>query len=366
MIISDKLKEVIDSRSIFGRRYSLWSVLGLFVVARLCNCNSILASHRLGKRLNKKQLQQLGFWKKLPCYSTLTIILRGIDLENFESVLGSIIKFLQGKEASTHQAIDGKRLCGSSDGERPAVHLVSLFSIAIGGVTGQVESTYGAGEIAAALKLVANTDLTGIVITGDALFATPKLCDTICKQGGDFVLTVKKNQRELHEALETAFADPVFLNQAERFESHAEKGHGRIEQRCIAVIDSPLEYLERWNSVTQVSQVKRVRWLIKDKKETYETVYLISSFKTKVLPEKLLEYNRNHWGIENRLHRARDVIFGEDKSTLRKKSAPQASAAISNLAIAIAKKIHYSLTQAREIATHSFNVPIQLIGVNIK
>ena len=366
MIISDKLKEVIDSRSIFGRRYSLWSVLGLFVVARLCNCNSILASHRLGKRLNKKQLQQLGFWKKLPCYSTLTIILRSIDLENFESVLGSIIKFLQGKDSGMHQAIDGKRLCGSADGDGSAVHLVSLFSTNIGGVVGQVESEYGGGEIAAALKLVANTDLTGIVITGDALFATPKLCKEICKQGGDFVFTVKKNQKELHEALETAFADPVFTSQAEQFESEAEKGHGRIEQRSIATINSPLAYLEKWGSVTQVSQVKRVRWLIKNKKETSKTVYLISSFKTKILPEKLLAYNRKHWGIENRLHRARDVTFGEDKSTLRKKSAPQASAAISNLAIAIAQKIHHSLTQAREIATHSLKIPKQLIGVNIK
>ena len=39
------------------------------------------------------------------------------------------------------------------------------------------------------------------------------------------------------------------------------------------------------------------------------------------------------WGIENRLHWVRDVIFGEDQSQVRKGSAPQLLAALRNLVI---------------------------------
>jgi len=51
--------------------------------------------------------------------------------------------------------------------------------------------------------------------------------------------------------------------------------------------------------------------------------------------EKLNQYLRGHWGIENGLHRTRDVSFKEDKATIRKGNAPQVMAALRNLVISI-------------------------------
>ena len=48
---------------------------------------------------------------------------------------------------------------------------------------------------------------------------------------------------------------------------------------------------------------------------------------------RLLEIWRGHWGIENRLHWVRDVVFGEDQSQVRSGSAPQLMAALRNLVI---------------------------------
>ena len=42
-----------------------------------------------------------------------------------------------------------------------------------------------------------------------------------------------------------------------------------------------------------------------------------------------------HWGIENRLHWVRDVVYGEDQSQVRTGSAPQLLAALRNLVIGI-------------------------------
>lgn len=34
--------------------------------------------------------------------------------------------------------------------------------------------------------------------------------------------------------------------------------------------------------------------------------------------EEMLEYKRQHWTVENRLHYVLDETFGEDKSTIKK------------------------------------------------
>ena len=52
-------------------------------------------------------------------------------------------------------------------------------------------------------------------------------------------------------------------------------------------------------------------------------------------PAELLELSRGHWAIENQLHYVRDVTFGEDASRVRSGAAPQAMAALRNLAIAV-------------------------------
>jgi predicted transposase YbfD/YdcC len=52
-------------------------------------------------------------------------------------------------------------------------------------------------------------------------------------------------------------------------------------------------------------------------------------------PARLLDKNRAHWGIENRLHYVRDMTYDEDRSQVRTASRPQAMATIRNLAISI-------------------------------
>ena len=65
-------------------------------------------------------------------------------------------------------------------------------------------------EIPDALKLLEKLDLRGKVVTGDAMFCQKAICKTIIDGGGDYVFTVKGNQKDLKENIETAFKEPVF------------------------------------------------------------------------------------------------------------------------------------------------------------
>lgn len=71
-------------------------------------------------------------------------------------------------------------------------------------------------------------------------------------------------------------------------------------------------------------------------KTTTETAYAVTSLTAdKLSLTQAAALWRGHWSIENKLHYVRDVTFDEDRSQVRKQSAPQAMAACRNAAIAI-------------------------------
>jgi predicted transposase YbfD/YdcC len=55
--------------------------------------------------------------------------------------------------------------------------------------------------------------MTGKVMTGDAIFCQKTITSKIVAKGGDYVLPVKRNQKDLLEEIQTAFREPVFSPQ---------------------------------------------------------------------------------------------------------------------------------------------------------
>jgi hypothetical protein len=54
--------------------------------------------------------------------------------------------------------------------------------------------------------------------------------------------------------------------------------------------------------------------------------------------KRLMEWNRSHWGIENRLHWVRDETLGEDRSRVRVGNGPQVMAALRNLTLGLLRQ----------------------------
>lgn len=80
------------------------------------------------------------------------------------------------------------------------------------------------------------------------------------------------------------------------------------------------------------------------KKETVEVVYAITSLTSqKASARKLMDLIRDHWKIENNLHRMRDMAFDEDRATIRKGNTPQVMAALRNMVIQMANKFDNSM-----------------------
>ena len=185
-------------------------------------------------------------------------------------------------------------------------------------------------ELGLASSLLSQLELRKRVVTGDALYCQRELSLRVLEQGGDYFWALKDNQPGVKEAVSLLFEQPPW---GESFDDACREGrHGdRWERRRLWTSTALNEYLD-WPGLGQVCCVERVRR--HRGRETVEWAYAITS----LLPERadaarLLEIWRGHWGIENRLHWVRDVVFGEDQSQVRTGSAPQLLAALRNLVI---------------------------------
>ena len=210
------LREIEDHRGKKGRLHPLHAILGLILVSMLCGRKGMKAAFHLGRSLSRKQLVQLGFRydRKSPCHATLTETLRGLDPNAMAAAFARITAPSSSGSATgqdpCHIAIDGKTLRASKDAQGKAEHVLSAFCSALEQSVGHTSSRGKGREIPDALRLLETIDLTGMVITADAIFCQKSITSKITERGGDYLIAVKGNQKDLSEEIKTAFQEPVF------------------------------------------------------------------------------------------------------------------------------------------------------------
>ena len=115
-----------------------------------------------------------------------------------------------GPAQPTRQAcLDGKTLRASRSGHYPALHLLALYSEHLQGVLAQIPVLPDQNEITLALKLLKETPLEGMLLSGDAIFTQRDICEEVTAGGADYFFVVKDNQPALKEQIQTAFAEPI-------------------------------------------------------------------------------------------------------------------------------------------------------------
>lgn len=182
-------------------------------------------------------------------------------------------------------------------------------------------------------ELLGSVDLSGVVVTGDALYAQRELARQIVEAGGGYLFVVKDNQPTLREDIATLFAHPP-LEPAVVVQRN--RRAGRHEMRRLEASSALNEYSD-WPHLAQVCRIQRE--VTRKGRTTVEVAYAVTSlWPHEAGPKRLLALNRGHWGIENRLHYVRDVTLGEDGSQVRTGAAPQVMAALRNTTIGLIRQ----------------------------
>lgn len=344
--LAEHLQSVPDQRKPRGIRYPLPMLLSLAVLAKLAG---------------QTRLEPLAHWAQLraadlatlfglhhprmPHQSTWSRVLgQGVAPEDVEHALQTFFHAHAAtppERGSVLLAVDGKTLRGTIPlGQTQGVHLVAAYLPDSGVVLAQLAVDKKENEIVVVPTLLAQLDLRGVVVAGDAMQTQRALSTQIVEAGGDYLWFVKENQPTLLAEITELFTPPPITpgHAAPRrdFETvvATEKGHGRVEERKLTVSSMLARYSD-WPYLEQVFKLERTVWREKEQ-VLHEIRYGVTSMPKKVAgAERVLEVARGEWGIENGLHYRRDVTLAEDACQLRRGDGPQVMAALNNAVIGL-------------------------------
>lgn len=206
-------------------------------------------------------------------------------------------------------------------------------------VLGQIKTEKKSNEITAIPQLPEVLELTGCIVTIDAMGCQKRITNKIREKEADYLLALKENHPKLFNAVVDYFdtaSDSDFEDYEIDFAETEDRNHGRIEYRRCRV-ESDIEWLEQkdeWKDLQSVILIESERHIGDD--ISIEHRYYLSSAKTNAFD--LLEAGRQHWSIENSLHWVLDVVFREDDARNRKGNGAQNFAIIRHIALNLLKR----------------------------
>lgn len=249
----------------------------------------------------------------IPSHDTLSDVIGRINRDAFAQAFSNWVQAGL-PELKGHQvAIDGKSLRGSR-GENGTVHMLSAFATEARLVLAAEAIPDKANEITAIPNLLSQLNLTGAIVTIDAMGCQKNIAQAIIEQKADYVLALKENHPTLHGDIKLWLDENDAEGYVHKHES-LEKDHGRIETRRT-VISKDLDWLPQkkdWPGLKAVAMVESIRE-IGNKTSRERRYYLCSTTEVSRIALTI----RHHWAIENQQHWILDVQFGEDKHRTRK------------------------------------------------
>lgn len=199
------LARIPDPRRRRGVRHPVGALIAVAVCAVVAGARGFTAIGEWARDAGVAALARLGLERGRVDESTLRRLFALLDADGLDAVLGAWALARTALVAGRRViAIDGKTVRGARGGGSSAPHLVAALAHGSGAVLGQVAVGEKSNEIPAARELLQLLDLDGVVVTMDALHTQHDTAALVAGAGGDYVLTVKANQKSLHAQLKGA------------------------------------------------------------------------------------------------------------------------------------------------------------------
>ena len=332
--ISSYFSTMKDHRMNRMKKHQMMDIIVITIAAVLCGAEDWYDVEDFGE-IKKDWLKTfLTLENGIPCHDTFNRFFAKLDPRSLEQCFAAWINSLQGVTQEQLISIDGKTIRGAKEnGKKSPVHIVSAWASENELVLGQLRVEEKSNEITAIPELLSSIFIKDSLISIDAMGCQQNIAATIVDKGGDYLLAVKENQKELHQNVLDSFR----FFEAETLFTEIDTGHGRVETRKCTVIKN-LGHITRpndWKKLTTLIRIESERFIKVSGKTENQTRYYISSRN-----EDAAYFQKNirsHWGIENKLHWMLDVVFNEDDSRKRAGNAAQNFSLINKIALTILK-----------------------------
>ena len=337
----DHFSALGDPRQSWKVVYPLPEILLLILCGTLSGAEDFVEIERWGRQKLDFLRRLLPFAHGIASHDTLNDVMNALPCGLFGDCFTAWVETLREAEPDI-VAIDGKTSRRARNGQTQALHLVSAWASRQRLVLGQQAVSHKSNEIDASPRRLERLELTGALVTIDAIGCQRPIAEAITRKGADYLLALKDNWPTLAEEVRLFFD----TQPQSAFESHhtTDGDHGRIEIRHH-VVSHEVAWLasdRRFPGEPRFPGLAAIGMVEADVERNGATsrsrrYYLTSA---KLSAEQFARAVRAHWGVENRLHWVMDVVFHDDLMRLRTENGPANMATIRHAAINIIKQIN--------------------------
>ena len=346
----EHFKDLPDPRVQRTPDHDLIDILVIAVCTLLCAGESFNDMEDFGNAKADWFKTFLTLRNGIPSHDTFNRVFAALDPKAF---LDCFLRWTQSLRQAVAQeivALDGKALRRALNADQSVKYVVSAWAESNGLVLGQLKVSEKSNEITALPELLRVLELSGCIVTVDAMGCQKQIAKEIMEADADYVLAHKGNHETVHEEVKTFLDDLVAETTRPRpvgaklsraaatlaFLETVAKDHGRLETRRYYQSVALDWFADRakWEGLQSVGMVEAIREI--GGKQTMERRYYLSSLPLGV--ETFGRAVRGHWGVENKLHWVLDVQMREDQSRARAGYAAENLATLRRLALNLLKR----------------------------
>lgn len=339
-----------DPRVDRTKDHDLIDVLIIAICTLLCGGESFNDMEDFGYAKHDWFKTFLGLRNGIPSHDTFNRVFAALDPQQFLDCFLGWTQSLRRAVAQEIVALDGKALRRALNKDQSVKYIVSAWAESNNLVLGQWKVADKSNEITALPQLLRVLELSGCIVTLDAMGCQKKIAQEIIESDADYVLALKGNQETVHQEVKDFLDQALAETQKPRPRGAklspaaaglaaletVEKDHGRLETRRYYQSSQMAWFadLEQWEGLKSVGMVEAMREV--DGKTSVERRYYLSSLPVNI--ELFARAVRSHWGVENKLHWVMDVCFREDQSRARAGYAAENLATLRRLALNLLKR----------------------------
>lgn len=323
------LKQVPDFRNKHLTTYKLENILAIcFIVAMKGEFTSFYNT-AMYIQYKPNQFIKLGLLEKdkYPSHDTLRRIfmyldankLRDVFLDRMKEFLNTLVEL--DKTAKNKKKLisgDGKEFKGSGRTNKHSnLNVFNIMDVSQCLCLSSTPLETKDSEITEFERMITKFNINNAIITADALHCQRKLIEKISLHKGEYLITVKDNQKSLKEEINTCFQKNKFPIQTKQY------------NQCdyeIMILDKNYIGENFTNQKAYIRMLSHKRKKQKDYNPTYQ--YFITSLNN---IDCIIETIDNRWCIENDLHYFKDDLLKEDECTFYNKNAVKVMATINNI-----------------------------------
>lgn len=209
--ILDHFSAIEDPRVERTRHHKLIVLITIAICAVICGAEGWTDIETYGLAKYEWLQQFLELPNGIPSHDTFARVFARLNPQQFQQCFLNWIKAINQITLGEVIALDGKSLRRSYNkgAEQGAIHMVNAWATENRLVLGQVKVDKKSNEITAIPELIKVLELSGCIVTIDAIGCQKEIVKLITEQDADYIITLKKNQGQLYKNVEQLFKEAI-------------------------------------------------------------------------------------------------------------------------------------------------------------